>query len=78
MRRLNNRFDPVGPRSAKSHLQQIMATKAVAIAELRTAVEKLERKFEDYKLRAGTPLAEDVRMVILEQLLVDPIRKDAI
>ena len=73
-RRLCSRYDPTGPRSAKAILQRLFSTKAVPSHELKTAIEKLETQYSEYRLRAGRELAEDLRMLIVEQLLPEPIK----
>ena len=74
LRRINNRYDPVGPRSAKVILQKLMATGSVKTERLRTEIERVEKAFEEYRTRADNALGEDLRMVIIEQLLMDPIK----
>ncbi len=74
MRRLNHRYDPTGPRSSKMLLSQIMNTSRVKIGELVSAVERLEKQFEEYRARSGSELPEEIRMVVLEQMLMDPIK----
>ena len=74
LRRINYRYDPTGPRSAKSALQKMMATGAVTLSELNSAVATLEKQFEDYRSRSGREVPEDIRMVVLEQLLAEPLK----
>ena len=73
-RRLVHRFDPSGPRSSKQLLQRLMTTKPVEISKVRSAVEELEKHFADYAVRAQQELPEELRIVILDQLLMDPLR----
>lgn len=73
-RRLCNRYDPTGPRSAKVILQRILSSKAVPAYELKTGIEKLEAQFEEYKIRASRELTEDLRMLVIEQILPEPIK----
>ena len=48
LRRLYNRYDPTGPRSAKIVLKKILSVKPVPVKNLRIAVEDLERLYEEY------------------------------
>ena len=73
-RRLSQRYDPSGPRSAKSHLARLMATKAVPNHELKISVEKLERQFVEYDTRAAAPLGEEIRCVLIENLVSEPLK----
>ena len=74
LRRLNDRYDPLGPRASNSLLTKILATKAVEISGLRREIENVERLCLEYETRTGTPLAEDLRMVVVEQLLKEPLK----
>ena len=69
LRRLYQRYDPTGPRSAKTVLKRIMAVKPVPATRLRLAVEDLENMFEEYRIRAGNPIQDDLKALFLEQLL---------
>ena len=73
LRRLYNRYDPTGPRSAKIVLKKILAVKPVPVKNLRIAIEELEKLYEEYEGRAGSVLQEDLRMQCLEQLLEGPL-----
>ena len=68
-RRLCHRYEPTGPRSVKLVLKRALASHPVPASRLRPAVEELEELFEEFRIRAGEPLQECVRMLILEQLL---------
>ena len=68
-RRLNNRYDPTGPRSAKMVLKRMLSVKAVPIKHLRNSIEELEKLFDEYEGRSGHSLQEDLKMQCLEQLL---------
>ena len=74
MRRLNQRCDPVGPLSSKLILQRLMSTKAVPITDLRTSLEHVERSFLEYEQRSGHALTDDLQLVVVEQLLSEPIK----
>ena len=68
-RRLNNRYDPTGPRSAKMVLKRMLSLKAVTTKQLRSAIEELEKLYDEYEGRSGHSLQEDLKMQCLEQLL---------
>eukprot|EP00971_Amphidinium_carterae_P154278 3059723-Amphidinium_carterae.1 len=74
LRRLNDRFDPLGPRAAKTLLHKILSTKSVPILQLRSALEEVKKHCEEYRVRTGNALAEDLKMVVVEQLLQEPLR----
>ena len=74
MRRLNQRYDPVGPLSSKLILQRLMSTKSVPSTELRTALEYVEKSFLEYEQRSGHALPDDMQLVVVEQLLSEPIK----
>ncbi len=74
MRRLNQRYDPVGPLSSKLILQKLMSTKPVGSTELRSSLEQTEKSFLEYEQRSGNALPEDMQLVVVEQLLSDPIK----
>ena len=74
MRRLNQRYDPVGPLSSKLILQRLMSTKSVPSTELRTALEYVEKSFLEYEQRSGHALPADMQLVVVEQLLSEPIK----
>jgi hypothetical protein len=74
MRRLNQRYDPVGPLSSKIILQRLMSTKAVPITDLRTSLEHVEKSFLEYEQRSGHALTDDLQLVVVEQLLSEPIK----
>ncbi len=74
MRRLNQRYDPVGPLSSKLILQKLMSTKPVGSTELRSSLEQIEKAFLEYEQRSGNALPEDMQLVVVEQLLSDPIK----
>ena len=77
-RRLNCRYDPGGPRSAKAILQRLMtSTKMIAARELKTAIETTERLFTDYEIRSGKALQEDLKMLVVEEMLPEPIKSHA-
>eukprot|EP00971_Amphidinium_carterae_P205210 4072578-Amphidinium_carterae.1 len=72
LRRLNDRYDPLGPRAAKTLLSKILGGKPVHVSHLRLNIEELEKWCEGYHIRTGAPLAEDLLVLVLEQLLLDP------
>ena len=74
MRRLNQRYDPVGPLSSKLILQQLMSTKPVGSTELRSSLEQIEKAFLEYEQRSGNALPEDMQLVVVEQLPSVPIK----
>mgnify|MGYP000606469919 FL=1 len=74
MRRLNQRYDPVGPLSSKLILQKLMSTKPVGSTDLRSSLEQTEKSFLEYEQRSGNALPEDMQLVVVEQLLSDPIK----
>ena len=67
--RLNNRYDPTGPRSAKMVLKRMLSVKPVPIKHLRNAIEELEKLYDEYEGRSGHSLQEYLKMQCLEQLL---------
>ena len=73
-RKLNDRYDPLGPRAAKSLLQRILGVSISPLHEVRLNVERVERLMDEYRLRTGNPLGEDIRMVVLESLLPEPLK----
>eukprot|EP00971_Amphidinium_carterae_P346614 6488197-Amphidinium_carterae.1 len=74
LRRLNNRYDPLGQRAAKNLLSKILQTRPVAITQLRREMEQLERWEDEYHTRTGTDLQEDLKMLALEQLVQEPLK----
>ena len=74
MRRLNQRYDPVGPLSSKLIVQRLMSTKAVPITDLRTSLEHVEKSFLGYEQRSGHALTDDLQRVVVQQLLSEPIK----
>ena len=69
LRRIYQRFDPTGPRSAKYVLRRIMAMKPVPVSKLRNGIEEMEKLFEEYRARSGNPIQDDLRTLFLEQIL---------
>ena len=74
LRRLNNRYDPVGLRAAKNLLAKILGLKSVSTSHLRAEIEQMERWCAEYHIRTGTTLAEDLRMLVLEQLVQERLK----
>ena len=74
MRRLNKRYDPIGPRSAKVILQKLLSIQPVQVASLRKATERFEEQFSEYSFRSKSQLSEYIRMVILEHMLAEPLK----
>ena len=74
-RRINHRYDPTGPRSARLVLRRIVNARPVEAAGLRGAVETMEECFREYAARSNAVLPEALRMTFLEQLLSGDIAR---
>ena len=55
-------------------MQRLFQTSVARPTDLKATVEKMEAQFEEYRSRSGRELAEDLRMMLVEQALPEPIR----
>ena len=71
---LNAKYESVGALSSKRILQKLMSTKPVGSTDLRSSLEQVEKACLEYEQRSGNALPEDMQLVVVEQLLSDPIK----